>query len=88
MPPLEIPPRFKKALRKKDASMQGRILECVARLQTNPRHPGLQVHKMKGHDGIWEAYVDAKNRVTFCVEGDAIVMLNHCNHDFLFRNPR
>lgn len=41
---------------------------------------------MRGRDGVFEAYVDQKNRVTFHYEAGGIVMRKHCNHDIL-KNP-
>lgn len=87
MPDLEIPPKFKKKLGQKDARMAASVMKCVATLGTNPHHPGLNTKKMKGCDGIWEARVDRKNRVTFTWDGDVVVLLNHCNHDILAQVP-
>lgn len=43
---------------------------------------------MQGFEGVWEAYVDRGNRVTFHYDEDgSIVMRNHCNHDMLTRSP-
>lgn len=67
--------------------MQAAIAECVGRLVDNPAHPGLRVHPMQGVPGVWEAYVDKGNRITFHREGDTIVLRNHCNHDMLRRSP-
>lgn len=53
----------------------------------NTRHPGLQTHKVKGHPGVFEAYVNMANRVTFHYEGDKIVLRNNCNHDRVLRTP-
>jgi hypothetical protein len=39
-----------------------------------------------GSAGVFEAYVDKKNRVTFHYEQGAIVLRKHCNHDIL-KNP-
>jgi mRNA-degrading endonuclease RelE of RelBE toxin-antitoxin system len=83
VPTLEIPPKFKKKLRKKDPQMAGRVMQCVLRLGEDPNHPGLNLHKIKGQDGIWEVRVDRKNRVTFAWDADTVVLLNHCNHDIL-----
>ena len=83
-----IPQSFKKRLAKKDPTQAGPVLECVQRLADNPRSPGLHTHKVKGAGrGVWEAYVDEGNRVTFHWDGPDIVLRNHCNHDMLKRNP-
>jgi hypothetical protein len=82
-----IPPNFKKVMSKKSPELQAAILECVSRLSENPRHPGLQTHKVQGTRGVFEAYVDKGNRVTFEWDGDMIVLRNNCNHAILDRNP-
>lgn len=63
--------------------MQVAIMECIDKLETNPRHPGLQTHRVQGHRGVWEAYVDKGNRLTFHYEGGDMVFRKHCNHDIL-----
>lgn len=87
MPKYEVTKPFKKRLKKKPPAMQGAILECIMRLAENPRHPGLRTHRVQGQDGVFEAYVDGGNRLTFHYEGDLIVLRSHCNHDMLERNP-
>jgi hypothetical protein len=82
---LVIPPRFKRDFKKKAPELRAAIAECLDRLASNPRHPGLQTHRVKGTPRTWEAYVDRANRVTFEYGDDRIVMLNHCNHDILKR---
>jgi hypothetical protein len=83
--PLEIPVHFKKHLATKSASLQAAILECVARLGENTRHPSLRTHRVQGTKGVYEAYVDKANRVTFHYDSGRIVLRNHCNHDIVGR---
>jgi hypothetical protein len=85
--PLKLESTFKRRLKKKTTAQQGAILECVARLSENTRHPGLQTHRVQGKAGVFEAYVDAGNRVTFHYDQGTIVLRNHCSHDILGRNP-
>jgi hypothetical protein len=82
-----LPSRFKKSFNRKPVELRAAIAECVLRLLDNPRHPGLQTHRMGGHPGVWEAYVDKGNRVTFHYEDGELVFRNHCNHDMLRKNP-
>jgi len=82
---LIIPPSFKRVMSKKPPSMQAAILECVARLGENPRHPSLRTHRVQGVKGVFEAYVDMANRVTFEWDGPAIRLRNNCNHDIVKR---
>jgi hypothetical protein len=77
---------FRKRLAKKNPSQAGSILRCISQLDENPRHPGLHTHRVQGVQGVWEAYVDEGNRVTFHYEAGDLVLRNHCNHDIL-RNP-
>jgi hypothetical protein len=87
MPELIIPPRFRRVLSKKPAAMQAAVAECLTRLAENPAHPGLRVHRMQGIKGVWEAYVDKANRITFERDGDTITLRNNCNHSILDRSP-
>lgn len=77
---------FARTLRKKPPTLQAAILECVHGLMNNEGHPGLRTHKMQGIAGVWEAYVDKGNRVTFERDGSTLVFRANCNHDIL-RNP-
>lgn len=85
--PLDIPPKFKKVVAKKERSLVAAIMECIYKLAEDPKHPGLKVHPVRGTKGIWEAYVDIHNRVTFEWAGDTIVMRANCNHDIINRSP-
>lgn len=88
MPKLIIPMKFKKVLAKKTPQMQAAVLDCVKQLGTNPRHPGLNTHRVQGRVGVWEAYVDAGNRITFDYDDDGAIRLrNNCNHSILDKSP-
>jgi hypothetical protein len=89
MPPIVIPDAFKRTLRKKTPAMQAAVAECVARLGENPRHPSLQTHPVRGvrGGGVFEAYIDQANRLTFHWDGAAIVLRNNCNHTVIDRSP-
>lgn len=80
-------PAFQRKLRKKPGPLAAAIAECVYRLAEDPRHPGLQTHQVRGVPGVWEAYVDRANRVTFHYDGPRIVFRNHCNHDLMRQSP-
>jgi hypothetical protein len=85
VPPVIIPRRFKHELESKPVTLQAAILECVQRLGEDTRHPSLQTHRVRGTPGVFEAYVDRANRVTFHYDGPTIVMRKHCHHDILRR---
>lgn len=84
---LVVSPKFVKALLKKPPELQAAIKECISRLEADPRAPGLHCHRVQGAKGVWEAYVDDGNRLTYHYEKGAIVLRNHCNHDILKRSP-
>ncbi len=82
---VEVPDSFKRELDRKEPRLVAAILECVRQLAENPRHPGLRTHPMQGHKGVFEAYIDKKNRLTFHYAEGKIVLRKHCNHDILKR---
>ena len=88
--PLVIPPRFKRHLKKKAPQLQEAITARVAQLGENPRHQSLQTHELQSRKGVFEAYVDKANRITFHYEKREgqrhIVLRKHCSHDIL-RSP-
>lgn len=85
--PVAIDKTFKRRLAKKPHKLQGAIMEAVLRLRENPNHPSLRTKKMQGQREVFEARVDAANRITFHWQGDTIYLRNHCNHDVLTRSP-
>jgi hypothetical protein len=85
VPPIILSRPFKRELARKPHPLQAAILECVQRLGENTRHPSLQTHPVRGNPGVFEAYVDMANRVTFHYEAGTIVMRKHCNHSILRR---
>lgn len=79
-------PSFKRRLKKKTPAMVAAITECIGCLAEDTRHPGLHTHRVQGPPGVFEAYVDASNRVTFHYDDDGrIVLRNHCSHAILAR---
>ena len=86
MPELEVPRAFKRVAKKKELGLQVAIARCVELLADDPHHPGLHTHRVQGAPGVWEAYVDRSNRVTFHWNGPKIVLRNNCNHEIL-RHP-
>lgn len=84
---ITIPRKFKKVMGKKEPAMQASIVAAIQQLADDIEYPGLRVHKMQGHAGVWEAYIDRSNRITFHYGEDGIVLRNNCNHDMLRRNP-
>ncbi|MEK7874097.1 MAG: hypothetical protein AAB502_09615, partial [Chloroflexota bacterium] len=63
------------------ASIQRKVDKAFLLLEKDFRHPGLRSHTVEGAEGIFEAYVDARYRVTFERQGNAFVLRNMDNHD-------
>ena len=52
------------------------------------RRGSLQLKKMQGYPGVWEARADLSNRITLHYETDGtIVLRTNCNHDQVSRSP-
>lgn len=80
-----IPRTFISAFKKKPPQLQKQITKAVKQLGIDPKYPSLRCHRVRGKEGVWEAYVDrARYRITFEYDEDGnIVLLNNCTHDIL-----
>jgi mRNA-degrading endonuclease RelE of RelBE toxin-antitoxin system len=63
--------------------LQQRVDKTLALLLDNPRHPSLQIKKMKGYENRWEGRVSLHYRLIFTIEGEAYVLLRVGTHDLL-----
>lgn len=84
---------FLKAFRSLPADTQRKILKALALFGQDQRHPSLQVNKLQGRDGVWEARLDQKCRFTIHYEkgasGESICVLRYVdNHDECLQNPK
>jgi len=57
--------RFKKSVLELDEKTRKKLRKQLAHLVTDPRHPSLQIKKIKGIGSIFEARVDSFYRFTF-----------------------
>jgi len=78
--------RFKKDFTRLPPPPQERARKQLALLLTNPRHPSLQIKKMKGYENLWEGRVTQHYRLTFRIEGETFLLLRIGTHDLL-RQP-
>ncbi len=85
--PIKYSPRFAQQYGRLPVTMQRKADKALSLLNADFRHPGLRSHPVEGTQGIFEAYVDAKYRMTFERHGDTFVMRNIDNHDECLRNP-
>lgn len=84
--------RFLEAFRALPAGIGRKMHKALALFGKDQRHPSLEVKKLQGRDGIWEARVNQKNRFTVHYEKDAsgetiCVLRNVDNHDECLKNP-
>ena len=79
---------FKRRLKRKDPASRRAIMECIAKLELNPHHPGLHAHPIQRTRGIFEAYVNASDRVSWQYgKPGEIILRAHCRHDAVLSRP-
>ncbi len=85
--PVQLTERFVKQYERLPKTIQRKVDKALRLLDVNFRHPGLQSHPVEGMEGIFEAYVDAKYRMTFERYEKGLLMRNVDNHDECLKNP-
>lgn len=63
--------------------VQRRVDKALALLLENPRHPSLQIKKIKGLENRWEGRATLHYRFTFSLEGETYLLLRVGTHDLL-----
>ena len=85
--PIQFTEHFVKQYEELPKTIQKKVDKALQLLDTDFRHPGLRSHPIEGLKCIFEAYVDAKYRLTFEREGDTLLLRNVDNHDQCLKNP-
>lgn len=85
--PIRYSARFAKQYARLPDFLKRKVNRAVGLLDLDFRHPGLRSHPVAAIDGVFEAYVDAKYRMTFEHRGDLFILRNVDNHDECLRNP-
>ncbi len=85
--PIELTDRFVKQYLLLPAAIQRKVDKALLHLDFNFRRTGLRSHPVEGTNGIFEAYVDRRYRMTFERSGDIFIMRNVDNHDECLQNP-
>ncbi|MBF8267920.1 MAG: cytotoxic translational repressor [Dehalococcoidia bacterium] len=85
--PIQFTERFARQYERLTKTTHGKVDKALRLLDADFRHPGLRSHPMEGMEGIFEAYVDAKYRMTFERRGNVLLLRNVDNHDECLRNP-
>ncbi|MBI4679578.1 MAG: hypothetical protein HY748_18550 [Elusimicrobia bacterium] len=79
--------KFHDLYRKLPQAIRRKALRQIHRLSKDLRHPSLQVKRIQGTPGIWEARVDIRYRMTFEFEGDILFLRVIGDHDEVLRRP-
>jgi len=79
--------RFKRAYRKLSPENRKQARKAIRLLLEDPRHPSLQVKRVKGTRQIWEARVSRSCRLTFEMHGDTYLLRNIGEHDKVLSKP-
>ncbi len=83
---LRILETFKKDYQKLPSEIKNKIDKQLEFLLSNPKHPSLKLHLIRGTSGIWEGYIDYHYRFTFEIDGDFYVLRKVGTHDVI-KNP-
>ena len=79
--------RFRRAYQALPQTIQRKVDKQLTLLASNPRYSSLQVKRVQGTRGIWEARVDLHYRMTFEMRGDVVYLRVVGNHDEVLRRP-
>jgi mRNA-degrading endonuclease RelE of RelBE toxin-antitoxin system len=79
--PIVITERFAKAYAKLPRHVWAKVDKALRLLDEDFRHPGLRARAVEGTQGIYEARVDRKHRLTYERDGDRLIMRNVGKHD-------
>ncbi len=75
--------RFAKEYERLPQRLQHQVDKALGLLLENPRHPSLQIKKIKGHENRWEGRLTRRYRFIFSVESDTYHLLRVGTHDLL-----
>ena len=88
MKKITLSPLFRKQLkqlRQKDIKLFGKIQKQLVSFQSNPRHPSLRLHKLKGElQDVWSLSVTMNFRLLF-IEDTEYYFFDMGNHDQIYK---
>jgi hypothetical protein len=85
--PIRSSERFELKYERLPLTLRAKVKKALKLLDDDFRHPGLRNHPVPGFEGIYEAYVDDKYRITYERRGNILMMRNVDNHDECLKNP-
>jgi hypothetical protein len=74
-------PRFVEAYANLTSDERERVDKALRLLADDWRYPSLQVKRVLGTEGVWEARASLSLRITFELAGDSIILRNVDSHD-------
>ena len=83
-------PRFRRRFKKKPPERQAALERCIELLADDPfaNRGSLQTKVLQvTGERIYYARIDRSHRVTFHIQGDVIVLRNHCHKEDVLRSP-
>lgn len=72
---LELTERVRQDYRALPPAIQKKFKKQLRFLAENPRHPSLQIHRIRGTLDYWEFYIDQAYRCIFRQEGNVYYLL-------------
>jgi len=75
--------RFAKEYERLPQHLQRRVDKVLGLLLENPRHPSLQIKRIRDQENRWEGRVTLHYRFIFSLEGDAYLLLRVGTHDLI-----
>ena len=75
--------RFANEYERLPQHLQRRVDKVLGLLLENPRHPSLQIKRIRGQENRWEGRVTLHYRFIFSLEGDAYLLLRVGTHDLI-----
>lgn len=80
---LQSTERFVKDYEGLPQRLRRQVDKALGLLLEDPRHPSLQVKKVKGSKDRWEGRVTLHYRFIFTIQGDTYLLLRVGTHDLL-----
>ncbi len=72
---IEIAERVRKDYRSLPKAVQKKFKKQLRFLASNPQHPSLRIHRIRGSGGYWEFYVDDAYRCVFRRESNVYYLV-------------
>jgi mRNA interferase RelE/StbE len=88
MPKVELTEHFVRRYLRLPKNLRTRVDKALTLLSENPRHPSLQTKAIRGMQGIFEARVDLKIRLTYeRLADDTLLIRTIGSHDETLKKP-